>query len=108
MGLRIFTTYEEYSATLSRLHRLIGEVEEAIEIVKENHNSARVYMQGGERAERVRWFPGCLDSQIAEIQESVDALKILSRDAREIRRQHRAVGEAMRVIEENKGKSVDE
>ena len=53
MGLRIFTTYEEYSATLSRLHRLIGEVEEAIEIVKENHNSARVYMQGGERAERV-------------------------------------------------------
>tara|TARA_Y100000004_G_scaffold34578_1_gene36973 strand:- start:6251 stop:6547 length:297 start_codon:yes stop_codon:yes gene_type:complete len=93
MGLRIFTTYEEYSATLSRLHRLIGEVEDTIDVVKENHNSARVYMQGGERNERVRWFPGCLDAQIAEIQESVNALKILSRDAKYNREQQRKAEE---------------
>lgn len=105
MGLRIFTTYEEVSDTLNRLHRLIGDAEEAIEIVSDNYNSARVYIQGTERAERVRWFPGCLDSKIAEIQESVNALKILSRDAKYNRDRLRKIAEAKKVIEEN---SVDE
>ena len=86
MGLRIFTTYEEYSATLSRLHRLIDEVEETIDVVKENHYSANKNkiskLEGDEEGYRIRWFPGDLDSQIHEIQESVNALKILSRDAR--------------------------
>lgn len=104
MGLRIFTTYEEVSATLSRLHRLIGEAEEAIEIVTENHNSA-LYIQGSERAERVRYFPGDLDATIEEIQESVNALKLLSSGAREYRRQQREIEGAKKVSEEN---SVDE
>lgn len=89
MGLRIFTTYEEYSATLNRLHRLIGEVEDTIDVVKENHNSARIYRQGAERNDRVRWFPGDLEAHVAEIQESVNVLKDLARIAKDNRRQQR-------------------
>ena len=76
MGLRIFTTYEGYSETLNRLHRLIGEVEEAMGVVKENQ-------------EGTRYFPGDLDASIEEIQESVNVLKNMARIAKDNRRMAR-------------------
>lgn len=75
MGAKIFTNNSDYSAMLSRLFRLIGEVEDAIDIVKENHNPIDEVDGSVAESSQVCWYPGDLDYQIHQISMTLKGIE---------------------------------
>ena len=76
MGAKIFTNNTDYSAMLSRLFKLIGEVEEAIDIVRENHNPIDEVDGSVAESSNVSWYPGDLDYQIHQIGVTLKGIEL--------------------------------